>query len=698
MKDYVNSAALQEYTTKLVAKLKTLFPGTPTAAATVADMTDHSKTYVYVGSETGYTAGDWYYWDGTAWTSGGPFQATSIITDTTLAVAGEAADAKATGDAIAAAKTAVLNAMAPAYSTSATYAVGDYVNYNGSIYRCTTAITTAESWTSGHWTAVVLGADLASQVSDLKTQLTDVESLAYLPYVYFEKITFTSGKKLTTSGSIENDNNYAISDYVLVKKGTTVCYDLYSSAISISNVGKFDLDKTNFVNIDSRISGEDAEQKGSYTATEDCLIVFCGRVTNEQIAYYQESEKTIPERIDELENTAQISVKMNGDLYGNIEPDFFEYGNITFGANGFTYSASSKTIRTPENYPLLLNIGDTIELTDYATYKLYVGWIIKKDDTTKYDWLGWITSGTFTAMNAGTYSIVVRRVDDANIDLEQAKKTVKIHRLNSYDGKISTNEIHHIVSESNIRDIAHRGYRTAAPENTIPAFALAKKMGYNAIELDVWPTLDNNYVVIHDSSVARTSDGTGVVYEMTLSQIEALDFGAWFSPNFIGTKCPTLEEAIEFCRSAGLKVYIELKHNETFTEWSQAQINDIVNVVKDCGMLDKVTWIDYGTNNLLLVANADNKARFGILVNDVPSNILSAVETLSAVTSGEVFVDANYPQLTSAGIGYCKSNNIPLEVYSASSQANIIASDKYISGYTAEALIPSVVLYQNSLS
>ena len=174
MRDYVNSAALQEYTTKLVAKLKTLFPGTPTAVATVAEMTDHNKTYVYVGTETGYTAGDWYYWDGSAWTSGGPFQATSIITDTTLAVAGEAADAKATGDAISAAKAAVLNAMAPAYSTSATYAVGDYVNYNGAIYRCTTAISTAEAWTAGHWAAVTLGADLEGQVSDLKTQIDDV--------------------------------------------------------------------------------------------------------------------------------------------------------------------------------------------------------------------------------------------------------------------------------------------------------------------------------------------------------------------------------------------------------------------------------------------------------------------------------------------------------------------------------------------
>lgn len=201
MRDYVNSTALQEYTTKLVAKLKTLFPGTPTAAATVADMTDHSKTYVYVGSETGYTAGDWYYWDGTAWTSGGPFQATSIITDTTLAVAGEAADAKATGDAIAAAKTAVLNAMAPAYSTSATYAVGDYVNYNGSIYRCTTAITTAESWTSGHWTAVTLGADLEGQVSDLKTQLNALDCSGLWENGYYT----TNGEYI---GKFTSNDNY----------------------------------------------------------------------------------------------------------------------------------------------------------------------------------------------------------------------------------------------------------------------------------------------------------------------------------------------------------------------------------------------------------------------------------------------------------------------------------------------------------
>lgn len=222
MKNYVDAKALQEYTTKLVAKLKTLFPGTPTAAATVAEMTDHSKTYVYVGTESGYTAGDWYYWNGTAWASGGPFQATSIITDTTLAVAGEAADAKATGDAIAAAKTAVLNAMAPAYSTSGTYAVGDYVNHNGAIYRCTTAITTGEAWTAGHWAAVTLGADLEDQVGTLKESfnITVMEK-----YGVSSRNVLEGGDASLTQGYIDKSNvehsasRIVYTDYIPVKPG-----------------------------------------------------------------------------------------------------------------------------------------------------------------------------------------------------------------------------------------------------------------------------------------------------------------------------------------------------------------------------------------------------------------------------------------------------------------------------------------------
>ena len=74
--------------------------GSPLVASTVAGMTDHEKVYVYVGSETGYTSGNWYYWNGSAWASGGVYNSVAVQTDTTLAISGMAADAKKTGDEI----------------------------------------------------------------------------------------------------------------------------------------------------------------------------------------------------------------------------------------------------------------------------------------------------------------------------------------------------------------------------------------------------------------------------------------------------------------------------------------------------------------------------------------------------------------------------------------------------------------------
>ena len=74
--------------------------GTPLVASAAADMTDTSKIYVYVGSESGYTNGDWYYYNGSSWVSGGVYNSVALETDTTLSVEGMAADAKATGDAI----------------------------------------------------------------------------------------------------------------------------------------------------------------------------------------------------------------------------------------------------------------------------------------------------------------------------------------------------------------------------------------------------------------------------------------------------------------------------------------------------------------------------------------------------------------------------------------------------------------------
>lgn len=67
-------------------------------APTVASMTDKEQIYVYTGTEDGYTFGNWYYWDGATWTSGGIYNASEINTDRTLKNSGMAADAEIVGD------------------------------------------------------------------------------------------------------------------------------------------------------------------------------------------------------------------------------------------------------------------------------------------------------------------------------------------------------------------------------------------------------------------------------------------------------------------------------------------------------------------------------------------------------------------------------------------------------------------------
>lgn len=105
MESIVQRDSLDEYTQKVSAKYKNMFApksavGAPLSASTAAAMTDTSKIYVYTGSQSGYTAGNWYYYDGSTWISGGVYNSTAFEADTTLSISGAAADAKAVGDAI----------------------------------------------------------------------------------------------------------------------------------------------------------------------------------------------------------------------------------------------------------------------------------------------------------------------------------------------------------------------------------------------------------------------------------------------------------------------------------------------------------------------------------------------------------------------------------------------------------------------
>lgn len=107
--------------------------------------------------------------------------------------------------------------------------------------------------------------------------------------------------------------------------------------------------------------------------------------------------------------------------------------------------------------------------------------------------------------------------------------------------------------------IAHRGASHDAPENTLAAIRLAWRQQADAVEIDIHLSADDQIVVIHDDTTARTAGGGDRrVAELTLAELKQLDAGLWKAPQFAGERIPTLGEVLATIPD-GKRLFIEIK-------------------------------------------------------------------------------------------------------------------------------------------
>ncbi len=111
--------------------------------------------------------------------------------------------------------------------------------------------------------------------------------------------------------------------------------------------------------------------------------------------------------------------------------------------------------------------------------------------------------------------------------------------------------------------IAHRGASGEAPENTLAAFQLALEQGCDGIELDIHLTKDGQLAVIHDENIKRTTNGEGLIGDMTTAEFKKYDAGSWFSNKYKGERIPLLEEVFELV-PRDILVNIEIKNIPSF--------------------------------------------------------------------------------------------------------------------------------------
>ncbi len=205
------------------------------------------------------------------------------------------------------------------------------------------------------------------------------------------------------------------------------------------------------------------------------------------------------------------------------------------------------------------------------------------------------------------------------------------------------------------RLIAHRGGGSLAPENTLAGIRAAAEFGCRAVEFDVMLSADGVPLLIHDETLARTTDGRGRVCDLTYAQLSMLDAGSGFSRRFAGESIPRLDDALDLCRSVGLAANIEIKP----AKGADRQTGRIVAeraMARASGM--PMVLSSFSLIALDEARKAAPDLPRGVLFDAPPADWLDIVRRADALS-----MHCNWTRLSAEVIAAARSVGVPLVVY-----------------------------------
>lgn len=172
------------------------------------------------------------------------------------------------------------------------------------------------------------------------------------------------------------------------------------------------------------------------------------------------------------------------------------------------------------------------------------------------------------------------------------------------------------------RYVNHRGNTMKAPENSLPAFKKAKG---TAIETDIRLTADRQWVVMHDSTIDRTTTGKGRVKDYTVDQLK--DFKINTTMNFTKKelKIPTLEDFLKICQQTGKSPFIEIKDKSATVE----ELNEIINLLNKYGFgTSAVRVISFHYKTLRKISKLNTNYSYYLLVKDIDKKTIKQARKL----------------------------------------------------------------------
>ena len=230
--------------------------------------------------------------------------------------------------------------------------------------------------------------------------------------------------------------------------------------------------------------------------------------------------------------------------------------------------------------------------------------------------------------------------------------------------------------------IAHRGLSAVAPENTISAFKLAAKAGFKYVETDVRRTKDGYWVVMHDATVDRMTDGTGAIEELTLEQIRKLKItrGSGIA-KYDSEGVPTFKEYVDVVTSGGSYPVIEIKAKGDF------DFKDLVYTLKEYNVTDKAIVIDYDIDQLKTIRKLCPELQMQILGHVAKNKFIREAEKI-----GNCGLDIMHNfQLDNRTMKKIRKKGLPINFWTVDNEKTLQKIYKMGANYaTTNTLVPVV--------
>ena len=174
--------------------------------------------------------------------------------------------------------------------------------------------------------------------------------------------------------------------------------------------------------------------------------------------------------------------------------------------------------------------------------------------------------------------------------------------------------------------VAHRGYASITPENTVVAMDAGSRAGADWVEIDVGTSADGVPYVLHDNTVDRTTAGTGALNVLQSSVLDTLEAGEWFSPVHRGEPLPRFTAALDEVERMAADLLLEIKGPET-----RAELETIIGMIRERGLVGRVLLQSFDEQVLRDAYAIEPALGLGLLRGTVDADPVAVARGLHAV-------------------------------------------------------------------